>query len=92
MTATIDAAGRVVIPKALRERAGLTAGTRVDFRFHEGTIEITPADGEVDWETRHGIRFPLPAGHGPELSIEDVRGVIDDVRGDRSDKAARAGR
>ena len=92
MSATIDAAGRLVIPKALRERAGLKPGTRVDFRLHEGTIEITPADGDVEWETRHGIRFPLPPSDAPEQSIEEIGDVVDDVRSDRSEQAVRAGR
>lgn len=92
MTATIDSAGRLVIPKAIRERAGLTAGTRVDFRFHEGVIEIAPVEAEVEWETRHGIRFPVPADDAPDLSVEEIRDAIDNVRGERSDQAARAGR
>jgi AbrB family looped-hinge helix DNA binding protein len=91
MTATIDAAGRLVIPKALRERAGLTPGTRVDFRFHEGTIEITPAEAEVRWETRHGIQFPVPPDDAPDLSVEEIRDVIDAVRSERTDQVARAG-
>lgn len=85
MTATIDAAGRLVIPKALRERAGLTPGTRVHFRFHEGTIEITPVEAEVRWETRHGIQFPVPPDDAPELSVEEVRDVINAVRSERTD-------
>lgn len=92
MTATIDGAGRLVIPKALRERAGLTPGTRVDFRFHEGVIEIAPVEAEVEWETRHGIRFPVPADDAPDLSVEEIRDAIDNVRGERSDQAVRAGR
>ena len=43
MTATIDSAGRLVIPKALRDRAGLTPGTRVDYHFHDGNIAIGSA-------------------------------------------------
>lgn len=91
MTATIDSAGRLVIPKALRERAGLTPGTRVDFRFHEGAIEITPAEVEAHWETRHGIQFPVPPSDAPSLSVEEVRDVIEAVRAERADQVARAG-
>ena len=50
MTTTIDSAGRVVIPKSLRERAGLEAGTRIDFRFHDGVIEIVVATDPLEWE------------------------------------------
>lgn len=92
MTATIDGAGRIVIPKALRDRAGLTPGTRVDFRFHDGAIEIWPEDVEGTWEARHGIHFPVPPADAPDLTVEQVRDVIERGRENRSEQAARAGR
>ena len=92
MTSTIDAAGRLVIPKALRERAGLTPGTHVDIRFHEGAIEITPAHVEAGWDTRHGIRFPVPPVDAPELSVNDIRVAIEAGRAERIDEVSDAGR
>jgi len=92
MTSTIDGAGRLVIPKALRERAGLTPGTHVDIRFREGAIEITPLHCEPGWETRHDIRFPIPPADAPELSADDIRGVIEAGRSERIDEVRRAGR
>lgn len=42
MKTTIDKAGRVVIPAALRERAGLTPGAEIDVRIGEaGDITIS---------------------------------------------------
>lgn len=92
MGSTIDGAGRLVIPKALRERAGLTPGTSVDIRFREGAIEITPVHSEAGWETRHGIRFPIPPADAPELSADDIRGAIEAGRSERIDEVGRAGR
>lgn len=92
MASTIDAAGRLVIPKALRERAGLAPGTQVDIRFHEGAIEITPAQAESGWEMRHGIRFPVPPGDAPDLSVDDIRDAIDAGRAERIDEVTDAGR
>src|SRR5437867_11650227 len=47
MKTTIDAAGRVVIPKKLREKAGLTPRTKRDVRLDRGVIEIEPDLVEV---------------------------------------------
>lgn len=92
MTATIDSAGRLVIPKALRDRAGLTPGTRVDFHFHDGNIEISLAESDVRWETRHGIDFPVPPEDAPDLGVDQIREVIESGREDRRDRAVSAGR
>ena len=42
MKTTIDAAGRIVIPKPLRERLGFTAGESLDLRERHGRLEIEP--------------------------------------------------
>jgi AbrB family looped-hinge helix DNA binding protein len=39
---TIDAAGRVVIPREIRLQAGLRPGMILDVRWHDGHIEIEP--------------------------------------------------
>jgi AbrB family looped-hinge helix DNA binding protein len=41
MKSTIDKAGRVVIPAALRERAGLTPGSELDITEDELGIRLT---------------------------------------------------
>ncbi|MBW3582070.1 MAG: AbrB/MazE/SpoVT family DNA-binding domain-containing protein [Euryarchaeota archaeon] len=43
MTATVDDKGRVLIPKHLRERYGLTPGTEVHFDTGRHGVEIHPA-------------------------------------------------
>lgn len=40
MKTTIDRAGRVVIPAALRERAGLTAGTEIEVTLEDAAIRL----------------------------------------------------
>lgn len=42
MEATIDAGGRLLIPKRMRDSLGLTAGSIVDISERGGTVQITP--------------------------------------------------
>jgi AbrB family looped-hinge helix DNA binding protein len=43
MKTAIDAAGRVVIPKALRDSLGLAAGQPLEIAERDGRLEIVPA-------------------------------------------------
>ena len=61
MKSTIDAAGRVVIPKAIRAAAHLEPGTRLQFRVTAaGVLEIEPEllevviqkKGDLPWHSR----------------------------------------
>lgn len=42
MKTTMDAAGRILVPKILREQARLVPGTPVEMRYRGGIIEIEP--------------------------------------------------
>jgi AbrB family looped-hinge helix DNA binding protein len=80
MITTIDHAGRLVIPKPLRERLKLSAGTRVDIVEIDGAIEIRPAPHPitVDWS---GSKPRLQAsGHVPPLTADEVRDLLDETR------------
>lgn len=43
MRTAIDSAGRVVIPKSLRDALGLTAGQALEIAERDGRLEIVPA-------------------------------------------------
>ncbi len=72
MTTTIDQAGRIVIPKEIRERAGLTAGTEIDI-VHDGfSIRIERAVASPKLERVRGrlvARPAMGAGKAPEIDI-----------------------
>ena len=80
MRTTIDSAGRVVIPKDLRERLGLTGGQEVEVRERGGHIEIEAAVVPMRLEERqHGV-VAVPAEALPPLTDEIVRATLERVR------------
>lgn len=83
MKTTIDAAGRLVIPKKLREQAGLTPGIQLEVRFRDGHIEVEPADGYVRLEERDGFLVGVPQGPAPVITNEDVQRMLDEDRASR---------
>jgi AbrB family looped-hinge helix DNA binding protein len=57
MRTTIDAAGRIVVPKPIREELGFAAGTELELHALDGRLEITvPSRVRVE-EAAGGVRF-----------------------------------
>lgn len=80
MRTTIDAAGRVVIPKALRERVGLRGGTEVDIVERDGLLELAPAESETHLVERDGVHVFVDDPPLPPLSGDVVRETLERVR------------
>ena len=80
MKSTIDAAGRIVVPKVLRERLGLVGGRVVDIRERDGRLEIEPAPTPMALARGRGGRVAVPAKKLPPLTDELVRETIDQTR------------
>lgn len=74
MRTTIDKAGRLVIPRLLRDRVGLADGGAVDVEVDGAGIRIEPAPG-VDLVEEDGF-LVIPAT-GTPLTTEQVREMID---------------
>ena len=79
----MDAAGRLVLPKAVREAADLHPGVPLDVTVRDGRIEIEPAPREVRIAERDGFRVAEPVGGFDALREVTVRGVRERLRGRR---------
>ncbi len=80
MQTTIDAAGRIVIPKSVRDRLGLVPGEPLELHEREGRIEIEPAPTPMRLaRTKHGA-VAVPDGKLPPLTDEIVRSTLERVR------------
>ncbi len=80
MRTTIDGAGRVVIPKALRDEAGLTAGAEVDIEFRDGRIELEATTVPMRIARRSQRATIEAEGAMPTLTGAEVRAVLERVR------------
>ena len=77
---TIDRAGRLVVPKALRDELGLAEGRSLRAAVRDGCLELVPEPLEVDLVERDGVLVIVPAGSLQPLTRDDVRAVIESVR------------
>jgi AbrB family looped-hinge helix DNA binding protein len=80
MRATIDGAGRVVIPKSLREAIGLGDGGEVDIQLADGALIVTPPTVRKRVVDRNGRATIVPEEEVPPLSDDTVRDVLDVIR------------
>jgi AbrB family looped-hinge helix DNA binding protein len=78
MRVSIDRAGRVVVPKPLRDQLGLAPDT---------PLEIEAVDGHLELHAHHppptvveGPNGPVVAATGTPISDDDVRAVLEAAR------------
>ncbi len=83
MKTTIDAAGRLVIPKELRRKAGLSPGTEVEVRYADGKIEIEPSPSKIRLVQKGRFLVAEVEGEAPTLTAEDVRRLLEELRDER---------
>jgi AbrB family looped-hinge helix DNA binding protein len=74
MEATVDQVGRIVLPKALRDRLRLTPGTKVDVSEYGDGLHVTPLNRTARIEARDGR---LVAVADTPVTHDDVIALID---------------
>jgi AbrB family looped-hinge helix DNA binding protein len=80
MRSAIDSAGRVVIPKALRDRLALGRGRAVEISERDGKIEIEPVPTPMSLVKRLGGLVAVPEADLPQLTDDIVRATIERTR------------
>lgn len=76
---SIDAAGRVIVPEAVRQEAGIKPGMELEIRCREGRVEIEPVR-EVRIE-RHGkVLVAIPEEPAEPLTEATVRKTLEELR------------
>jgi AbrB family looped-hinge helix DNA binding protein len=80
MRATIDAAGRIVVPKLLREALGVRPGQALELQVRDGRLEIELAPVDMRLERGPHGSVAVPAEPVPTLSAEVVRETLERTR------------
>jgi AbrB family looped-hinge helix DNA binding protein len=80
MRATIDAAGRLVVPKALRDALALTGGETLELSVRDGRLEAEPVPTPMRLERRSDGVAAVPDAELPPLTAEQVRQTLEQTR------------
>jgi AbrB family looped-hinge helix DNA binding protein len=80
MRVAIDAVGRVVIPKPMREELGITGPTELELTAVNGTLELTVPYTHAWVEERDGLPVIVTEQPLPPLDQATVRAVLESVR------------
>lgn len=80
MKTTLDSAGRIVVPKALREALGLKPGQTLDVRAGDGRLEVEIAPTPMKLARRGKGVVAVPDTELPPLTAEQVRETLERIR------------
>jgi len=80
MQTTIDSAGRIVVPKALRDALGVRPGQELEVEVRDGRLEIEVAPTPMRLEGRGKRVVAVPSQKLPPLTAEQVRATLEQTR------------
>ena len=80
MRTKIDDAGRIVVPKPLRESLGLEPGQKLEIHASDRGFEIEIAPTPMHLKKRGKGVVAIPETALPPLRAEEVRNTLDRIR------------
>lgn len=80
MRTTIDAAGRLIVPKPLRDALGLRGGETLEISLADGRLEIDVPPLQVRLEDRGRGLVAVTDADVPALSAAQVRETLEQTR------------
>jgi AbrB family looped-hinge helix DNA binding protein len=80
MRVALDAAGRLVVPKPMRQALGLKPGQALEIRVGDGRLEIEIAPTPMRLKKRGKGVVAVPDTALPALTAEHVRDTLERVR------------
>jgi AbrB family looped-hinge helix DNA binding protein len=85
VTVQIDRAGRVVLPKKLRERFRLQGGDTLSLEVKGDAIQLRPQKSKTRLERVNGVLVLVT-----EMSLPEGTDLVSEVREERLDQIARS--
>ena len=80
MKTTIDVAGRIVVPKGLRDELGLTGGQELEITVRDGRLELEPPPVPMHLERRGRAVVAVPDAPIDPLTATLVRQTLERLR------------
>jgi AbrB family looped-hinge helix DNA binding protein len=80
VTTTIDSAGRIVVPKRLRQELGFRPGQKLELSAVDGRLEVEHPTTPIRLEEHEGQLVAVADRPMPELTPELVRETLEQIR------------
>ena len=80
MKTTIDSAGRIVVPKALRQALNLRPGQMLEIRAGDGRLEIEVTATPMSLKKKGKTVVAIPEVELPTLTADTVRETLEQIR------------
>lgn len=69
-----------MIPKSIREAAGISGAVEIEIDVRDGIVEIQPSRVQVSLVEREGTVVGVPDGPVPPITFESVRHTLEQTR------------